>query len=596
MGDVHIEKHDGEGGNGGKSGGGGSGGGGGGGGGDGPPSGSDGVLDGCTANDNDVFKATTRAFAAALQGTDSKWMQKRIDDLEKENKSLRRDKRQRRRENARTAANKVNTDNENGDDGDNDDDDDVFETWSPAQDSYAEDFLIKCSKRLVLEQEAALFYRRRHYWFAVPALILGTVATGTAFSQWSNEALCQSASWVWLIIAFIMAASTVMNGLTDHVFNFKARASKHHETYKGISRLIRKLSQELSNPPEERKPYRRFMDSIISDYNHYADEAELIPAKVTQMVNRMLEEAEQKQYEYEVQRRKQRQERRRESHPSDGKQRKSRDPRTKHYPQGILAPNTAPSGSWFRQNGQSSSSTTPTRSKPLSRDQQQPESVIIDLGNDTRAHNVQFLSAVAPFDKEEYDEALAGSSNSSNSSSSRNREFYDRAHLPASAQIEIDMPTFEERYCEQRGALRRRSIVQLDALNPQFRSFASEQTEPQNQYQQRPQTQQRYTTTKRHPPAVPLVAMDQLLGRRGIYAEPCSPRYAREVEDHEHPQPQPQPPPPSKPPQVDDTPTPERVVDIARSGTDLSRKMAAANRKTTTNKPKAKRRIRRQSH
>lgn len=175
----------------------------------------------------------------------------------------------------------------------------ILTPWSREQINFAEDFLIKTSKRLLLEQEASLHYRRRNYAISIPSLVLGSIASCAAFSQWSNTVLCESANWVWLVIAFIFVTSTILNGLKDHVLNFRTLSQKHHETYKGLTKIIKAISNELGNPASEHQPYREFMDKIITDYNHYTDDSELIPYSVTKTVSEMLRKAELRQIQRE---------------------------------------------------------------------------------------------------------------------------------------------------------------------------------------------------------------------------------------------------------------------------------------------------------
>lgn len=401
-------------------------------------------------NDLESGGARERAIPISLQGADTGWMQEKIDALFDENAKLRQEV---MAVQSKTWTAGAEQREELG-----------LQPWTKAQDRFAEDFLVKCSKRLVLEQESALYYRRRHYWLAVPALILGTIATGTAFSQWSNELLCEKASYVWLLVAFIFASATVMNGLTDHVFNFKARAARHHSVFKSFSGLIRELSQELSNPLHERKEYRKFMHGIVAQYNHFTDEAELIPRSVTKTVNKMLEEAEKQQYERELDRR----------HHRNA---------ARYYPQNVLPPEyftpwqkqwqkqrkkwTAQNSSETQGSSRTSSSTSPktrtaaadaTAADKASGERQASDAV--RAMEEGRAFRSAFLSAkttpagpAAPV----FDDARLNAnknetkySNNNNrdsspsSSSSRNRDFYAEVALPADTKIEIDMPKYDE--------------------------------------------------------------------------------------------------------------------------------------------------------
>lgn len=159
--------------------------------------------------------------------------------------------------------------------------------WTLDEELYAQDFLFKCSKRLVLHQTAYYHFQRLHYCVSVPALVLGGVASTVAFSNVSQTVLCADISWAMLAIGILSALSAIFSGYSAHVVDYKQEMLKHEEAYLNFQRLVRELSAELY-APGMRGPYRTTMRKAIDAYNRYTDDAKILPSRVNDSVNRRL--------------------------------------------------------------------------------------------------------------------------------------------------------------------------------------------------------------------------------------------------------------------------------------------------------------------
>lgn len=159
--------------------------------------------------------------------------------------------------------------------------------WTLEEELYAQDFLFKCSKRLVLHQTAYYHFQRLHYCVSVPALVLGGVASTVAFSNVSQTVLCADISWAMLVIGILSALSAIFSGYSAHVVDYKQEMLKHEEAYLNFQRLVRELSAELY-APGMRGPYRATMRKAIDAYNRYTDDAKILPSRVNDSVNRRL--------------------------------------------------------------------------------------------------------------------------------------------------------------------------------------------------------------------------------------------------------------------------------------------------------------------
>jgi len=155
-----------------------------------------------------------------------------------------------------------------------------MEIWKPIQYNYVASFLRKCISRMNLHEESARYYERRHKQISIPATVLGVVTSGTAFSQWSDNVLCEEASPVWMLVGGMMALATILHNLSEYVFGWKDKSRQHHQTYINFSRLVKRVGNELNNPVTEHRSYRAFIESVSDDYDRYTEHAPVIPSSV----------------------------------------------------------------------------------------------------------------------------------------------------------------------------------------------------------------------------------------------------------------------------------------------------------------------------
>ena len=156
--------------------------------------------------------------------------------------------------------------------------------WQPIQIDYVAGFLDKCVSRINMHEESTRYYERRHYYIIIPATALGLITSTAAFTQWTDEVLCGEVNSVWIIVGLLMALTTLLHNLSEHVFGFKDKARQHHQSYINFSRLVKRIGNELNNPDTDHKPYRQFIESISEDYNRYTEHALMIPSAVDKML------------------------------------------------------------------------------------------------------------------------------------------------------------------------------------------------------------------------------------------------------------------------------------------------------------------------
>lgn len=159
--------------------------------------------------------------------------------------------------------------------------------WTIEQELYAQDFLFKCSKRLVLHQTAFYYFQRRHYGISFTSHILGALVSTVAFSNVSQNVLCGDFSWAMLAIGIMSALAMILGGFSAHVVDYKQEMNKHEVAYLDFQQLVRELSAELY-APGMRRPYRITMRRAIRSYNRYTNDAKILPSRVNDTVNKRL--------------------------------------------------------------------------------------------------------------------------------------------------------------------------------------------------------------------------------------------------------------------------------------------------------------------
>lgn len=163
----------------------------------------------------------------------------------------------------------------------------VVQPWTIEEELYAQDFLFKCSKRLVLHQTAFYYFQRRHYGISFTGHILEALVSTVAFSNISQNVLCGDFSWAMLAIGVMSALAMILGGFSAHVVDYKQEMKKHESAYLDFQRLVRELSAELY-APGMRGPYHITMRNAIDAYNRYTDDAKILPSRVNDSVNKRL--------------------------------------------------------------------------------------------------------------------------------------------------------------------------------------------------------------------------------------------------------------------------------------------------------------------
>lgn len=157
----------------------------------------------------------------------------------------------------------------------------VREAWQPIQIRYVESIQKKCAIYMYAHEEAHRYYRTMHYRLVIPATIIGVVTSGTAFTTWSDNALCsETYSWPLLVVAILVATAAILHNLSEFVLKYSVKADQHKQSYSDYSGLHRRIANELNNPETDHKPYRQFLDAITELYDQYAEQANILPAKV----------------------------------------------------------------------------------------------------------------------------------------------------------------------------------------------------------------------------------------------------------------------------------------------------------------------------
>ena len=149
----------------------------------------------------------------------------------------------------------------------------------------------KCAQRILVHREAATYYNRRLKLFSVPGAILGALGASTVFVTWKSESCQESWHEVTLLASGVcMLISTALNALVAQS-QYQALFAAHLKSYRNFDKMLKKLTVELCFERRYRQNVRDFIETMLREYDHLVDEAELVPTSVEKKIKRSLHEA-----------------------------------------------------------------------------------------------------------------------------------------------------------------------------------------------------------------------------------------------------------------------------------------------------------------
>lgn len=146
----------------------------------------------------------------------------------------------------------------------------------------------KCAQRILVHREAATYYNRRLKLFSVPGAILGAVGSSTVFVTWKSESCQEQWHEITLLLSGVcMLVSTALGALVAQS-QYQALFASHLKSYRNFDKMLKKLTVELCFERQYRQNVRDFIESMLRDYDHLVDEAELVPASVEKKIRQSL--------------------------------------------------------------------------------------------------------------------------------------------------------------------------------------------------------------------------------------------------------------------------------------------------------------------
>ena len=147
----------------------------------------------------------------------------------------------------------------------------------------------KCSHRILVHRAAAKYYNRLFNMYSIPGAVLGAIGASTVFVSWKAES-CTAQWHEYTLIGsgIVMLISLALTTLVAQS-QYKELCAAHIKSYRNFDRLLKKLTVELCFERCYRQNVREFIGEMLTSYDHYTDEAELIPTSVENEIKRLLQ-------------------------------------------------------------------------------------------------------------------------------------------------------------------------------------------------------------------------------------------------------------------------------------------------------------------